>query len=87
MMCPDCHSENTKLNSPATKENFACWECLNCHSVGTEAQLAKWINTSNPSRSTFYSYISNGSMPPSGSSPSAEIEALVLQYVTDFANR
>jgi hypothetical protein len=63
------------------------YRCLNCHSVGTEAQLAKWINTSNPSRSTFYSYISNGSMPPSGSSPSAEIEALVLQYVTDFANR
>jgi hypothetical protein len=63
------------------------YRCLNCHSVGTEAQLAKWINTTTPSRSTFYTYISNGSMPPSGASPSADIEALVLQYVIDFANR
>jgi hypothetical protein len=63
------------------------YRCLNCHSVGTEVQLAKWINTSNPSRSTFYTYILSGSMPPSGSSPSAEIEALVLEYVTEFANR
>jgi hypothetical protein len=63
------------------------YRCLNCHSVGTEAQLAKWINTTTPSRSTFYTYISNGSMPPSGTRPSADIEALVLEYVTEFANR
>lgn len=63
------------------------YRCVNCHSVGTESQLAKWINTSTPSRSTFYTYITSGSMPPSGSQPTAEIEAMVLQYVKDFANR
>ena len=63
------------------------YRCLNCHSVGTEAKLAKWINTSNPSRSLLYTEISSGSMPPSGSSPSSELEKLVLQYVKDFASR
>jgi hypothetical protein len=63
------------------------YRCLNCHSVGTEAKLAKWINTSNPSRSLLYTEITSGSMPPSGSSPSSALENLVLQYIKDFASR
>lgn len=63
------------------------YRCLNCHSVGTEASLAKWINTTNPASSKFYTTMKSGSMPEGGPRAPADIQALVLQYVTDFANR
>jgi mono/diheme cytochrome c family protein len=61
--------------------------CVNCHSVGTEAQLKKWINTTTPINSKFYTTIKNGSMPQGGPRVSSENTALVLQYVIDFSNR
>jgi hypothetical protein len=63
------------------------YKCLNCHSVGTEASLAKWMNKTNPSSSKFYTTMKNGSMPQGGPRAAADIQALVLRYVTDFANR
>jgi hypothetical protein len=63
------------------------YRCLNCHSVGSEASLAKWMNKTSPSRSSFYTTIKNGSMPQGGSSVPTNLQAMVLQYITDFANR
>lgn len=63
------------------------YRCLNCHSVGTEAQLAKWMNKSNPAQSSFYTTMKNGSMPKGGPRAGAQIQAMVLQYIKDFANR
>lgn len=63
------------------------YRCVNCHSVGTESQLVKWINTTSPERSSLYTYIKSGSMPPSGSEVSVDNQALVLQYLKDFAAR
>lgn len=63
------------------------YRCVNCHSVGSEASLAKWMNKTTPSRSSFYTTIKNGSMPQGGSSVPTNLQAMVLQYITDFANR
>ena len=63
------------------------YRCVNCHSVGSEASLAKWMNKSSPSSSSFYTTIRNGSMPQGGSSVPTNLQAMVLQYITDFANR
>ncbi len=63
------------------------YRCLNCHSVGTEASLAKWMNKSSPASSKFYTTIKSGSMPTSGSKVPADLQAVVLQYIKDFANR
>ena len=63
------------------------YRCVNCHSVGTESQLVKWINTTSPERSAFYTTIKSGSMPPSGAEVSVDNQALVLQYLKDFAAR
>lgn len=63
------------------------YRCLNCHSVGTEAKLAKWINTTSPAQSLFYTTIKDGSMPKGGPRAGTNIQQFVLQYVTDFANR
>jgi hypothetical protein len=63
------------------------YKCLNCHSVGTEAQLARWMNKSNPAQSSFYTTMKNGSMPKGGPRASTQIQALVLQYIKDFAGR
>ena len=63
------------------------YRCVNCHSVGTESQLTKWINKTSPERSAFYTTIKSGSMPPSGSEVSVDKQALVLQYLKDFAAR
>ena len=63
------------------------YRCVNCHSVGSEASLAKWMNKTTPSRSSFYTTIRSGSMPQGGSSVPTNLQAMVLQYITDFANR
>jgi hypothetical protein len=63
------------------------YRCVNCHNVGSEASLAKWMNKSSPSSSSFYTTIRNGSMPQGGSSVPSNLQAMVLQYITDFANR
>lgn len=63
------------------------YRCVNCHSVGSEASLAKWMNKTTPSRSSFYTTIKSGSMPQGGSSVPTNLQAMVLQYITDFANR
>ena len=63
------------------------YRCLNCHSVGTEAKLSRWINTTSPSSSSFYTTMKNGSMPRGGTRADTATLNLVLQYVKDFANR
>ena len=63
------------------------YRCLNCHGVGSEASLAKWMNKSSPASSKFYTTIKSGSMPTSGSKVPADLQGLVLQYIKDFANR
>ena len=63
------------------------YRCVNCHSLSTETQLARWINKSHPEQSLLYTEIQNGSMPPSGSNVSSSNEELVLQYIKDFASR
>lgn len=66
-------------------EVLSPYRCLNCHSVGTEAKLARWINTTSPERSLFYTRTNDGSMPQGGPRIPAAKEALILQYVQDFA--
>lgn len=60
--------------------------CTSCHSVGTEAKLANWINSTTPSKSTFYTTTKSGSMPQGGSRVSSQDLAFILQYVTDYAS-
>ena len=59
--------------------------CTSCHSVGTEAKLAKWINTTTPAKSTFYTSVKSGSMPQGGSDVSAEDQAFILKYVQEYS--
>jgi hypothetical protein len=61
--------------------------CTSCHSIGTEAKLSKWINTSNPSSSSLYTTIKSGYMPKGRSAVPSDKQAMVLQYVKDFAGR
>lgn len=61
--------------------------CTSCHSVGTEAKLAKWMNTTTPEKSTFYTYTKNGSMPQGNSRVTAEDEAFILKYVQGYAGK
>ncbi len=63
------------------------YRCLNCHSVGTETSLAKWMSKSSPSSSKFYTTMKDGSMPQGGPRASAEIQVFVLQYIKDWAKR
>jgi mono/diheme cytochrome c family protein len=63
------------------------YRCLNCHGVGTEASLARWMNKSSPASSSFYTTIKNGSMPQGGSRVPTAAQAYVLQYIKDFAKR
>ena len=60
--------------------------CTNCHSVGTEAKLARWINVSSPSGSSFYTMVKNGSMPKGRSHVSAADQAFILQYLQDYSS-
>lgn len=60
--------------------------CTSCHSVGTEAKLAKWINVSSPASSSFYTYVKNGSMPQGGSRVNAADQAFILQYLKDYSS-
>jgi len=59
--------------------------CTSCHSVGTEARLARWINTTTPSKSSFYTSVKSGSMPQGGSDVSAADQAFILQYVQEYS--
>lgn len=60
--------------------------CTSCHSVGTEARLARWIDTTNPSQSSFYTSVKSGSMPRGGRDLTDSDKAFVLQYVKDFSS-
>jgi mono/diheme cytochrome c family protein len=61
------------------------FSCLNCHGVGTEAKIAKWINVTTPAKSLLYTRVHDGSMPRgSGQVPEAQ-QALLLKYVQDYA--
>jgi len=68
----------TKILSP--------YRCLNCHSVGTEAKLASWINVSGPDKSKLYTEVNSNSMPTGNPKVPTELKALLLQYVRDFAS-
>lgn len=60
--------------------------CTSCHSVGTEARLAsKWINTTTPAKSSFYTSVKSGSMPQGGRDVSVEDQAFILQYVQEYS--
>lgn len=60
--------------------------CTSCHSVGTEAKLAsKWINTTTPAKSTFYTSVKSGSMPQGGRDVTAEDQAFILKYVQEYS--
>lgn len=61
------------------------YRCLNCHSVGTEASITKWINTTAPVKSLLYTRVHDGSMPQGGSRVPAAQQVELLQYVNDFA--
>lgn len=63
------------------------YRCVSCHSVGTEAKLAGWINKSNPASSRFYTITKSGTMPENGPRVSTADLAFILQYVKDYANR
>lgn len=63
------------------------YRCTSCHSVGTEARLAKWLSTTNGANSRFYTITKSGTMPQGGSNVSAEDQAFILQYVKDYAAR
>ena len=53
------------------------YSCLNCHGIGTEAKIAKWINITTPPKSLLYTRVHDGSMPiGSGQVPAAQ-QALV----------
>jgi len=60
--------------------------CTRCHSVGSESSLAKWINTTTPSKSTFYTSTKSGSMPQGGLDVTAEDQAFILQYVQEYSD-
>lgn len=60
--------------------------CTSCHSVGTEARLAsKWINTTTPEKSSFYTSVKSGSMPQGGRDVTAEDQAFILKYVQEYS--
>jgi len=61
------------------------YNCARCHSVGTEAQITKWINTTSPDNSLLYTRVKDGTMPQGGSTVTAAKQALLLQYVRDFS--
>lgn len=61
------------------------YRCTSCHSMSTEAGTARFINTSNPDQSTLYTTVKNGSMPRGGSRVTPALQALLLQYVRDYA--
>ena len=61
------------------------YSCLNCHSVGTEAKIAKWINITTPAKSLLYTRVHDGSMPRGGGQVPAAQQALLLKYVQDYA--
>jgi hypothetical protein len=76
----------SKITYDQFKSTFLIpYKCLNCHSVGTEAKLSKWIDTSSPSNSLLYTRTHDGSMPIGSSDVSAKDEAFVLKYIEDFA--
>jgi cytochrome c553 len=61
------------------------YRCTSCHSMSTESGAARFINTSNPDSSSLYTTVKNGSMPQGGSRVPANLQALLLQYVRDYA--
>jgi hypothetical protein len=63
------------------------YRCVSCHSVGTEAKLAGWINKTNPSMSKFYTMTKSGAMPEDGPRVSSEDLSFILQYVKDYSKR
>ena len=63
------------------------YRCTSCHSVSTEAGLAKWLNKTSPASSKFYTSTKDGSMPQGGSRVSAADQAFILQYIKDYAAR
>jgi mono/diheme cytochrome c family protein len=63
------------------------YSCTSCHSVSTEAKLAKWLNKTSPASSSFYTTMKSGSMPQGGTDVSATDLAFALQYIKDYAKR
>ena len=61
------------------------YSCLNCHGVGTEAKIAKWINITTPAKSLLYTRVHDGSMPRGGGQVPAAQQVLLLNYVQDYA--
>jgi mono/diheme cytochrome c family protein len=61
------------------------YSCLNCHGVGTEAKIAKWINITTPAKSLLYTRVHDGSMPRGGGQVPAAQQALLLKYVQGYA--
>ena len=61
------------------------YSCLNCHGLGTEAKIAKWINITPPAKSLLYTRVHDGSMPRGGGQVPAAQQALLLKYVQDYA--
>jgi mono/diheme cytochrome c family protein len=61
------------------------YSCINCHGVGTEAKIAKWINIMTPAKSLLYTRVHDGSMPRGGGQVPAAQQALLLKYVQDYA--
>jgi mono/diheme cytochrome c family protein len=59
--------------------------CTSCHSLGTESKLLKWMNLTNPTSSSLYTSVKNGSMPIGGQDLNSEDKAIVLKYIQDFA--
>ena len=66
---------------------LTAYGCTSCHSVGTEAKLARWINKSSPASSSFYTSVKNGSMPQGGRAVSSGDQAFILQYLKDYSPR
>lgn len=61
------------------------YSCTSCHSMSTESGVARYINVSSPDRSTLYTSVKSGSMPKGSTKVPADKQALLLQYVRDYA--
>lgn len=61
------------------------YRCTSCHSMSTESATARYINTTTPERSSLYTTVKDGSMPRGGSDVTPEKQALLLQYIKDYA--
>jgi hypothetical protein len=62
------------------------YRCLNCHSLGTESKITKWINTATPNKSLLYTAIRSGSMPVGNPKVPSDKQEKLLQYLEDFSS-